>query len=93
MQRVREVSSRDARQRWRELLDQVVSGRSDVAITRYGEPVAVLIPARDYESLMEDLAEIRLSRIAEEAYSEYLADRESAESYEEVREKLFDTAP
>ena len=90
MPKNRQVTSRDARKRWREILDDVVSGSSDVTITRYGEPVAVLIPAEDYESLSEELEELRLGRIAEKAYAEYLTNRESAAPYEEVRGELFE---
>lgn len=90
MPKNKQVTSRDARNQWREILDDVVSGRSDITITRYGEPVAVLIPAEDYESLTEELEELRLGRIAEGAYAEYLADRESATPYEEFRSELFE---
>ncbi len=61
MPKNKQITSRDARQQWREILDDVVSGRSDITITRYGEPVAVLIPAEDYESLSEELEELRLA--------------------------------
>ena len=90
MPRNKQVTSRDARQQWRQILDDVVSGRSDITITRYGEPVAVLIPAEDYESLAEELEELRLGRIAERTYAEYLANRESAEPYEQFRGELFE---
>ena len=90
MPKTKQVTSRDARQQWREILDDVVSGRSDITITRYGEPVAVLIPAEDYESLAEELEELRLGRIAEETYAAYLANRESAVPYEEFRGELFE---
>ena len=90
MPKNKQVTSRDARQQWREILDEVVSGRSDITITRYGEPVAVLIPAEDYEGLAEDLEELRLGRIAEDTYAEYLANRESAAPYEEFRGELFE---
>lgn len=90
MPRNKQVTSRDARQQWREILDDVVSGRSDITITRYGEPVAVLIPAEDYEGLAEELEELRLGRIAEGAYAEYLANREGAAPYEEFRDELFE---
>lgn len=90
MHKFKEVSSRDARRRWREVLDQVASGQNDVAISRYGEVVAVLIPAGDYERLADELEDIRLSRIAEEAYAEYLAEPESPASYEDLRAELLD---
>ena len=90
MPKNKQVTSRDARQQWREILDDVASGRSDITITRYGEPVAVLIPAEDYESLAEELEELRLGRIAEDTYAEYLANRESATPYEKFRGELLE---
>ncbi len=90
MPKNKQVTSRDARKQWREILDDVVSGSSDVTITRYGEPAAVLIPAQDYEDLAEELEELRLGRVAEAAYAEYLANRESATPYEEFRGELIE---
>ena len=87
---VKEVTSRDARYQWREILDEVMTGSSDIAITRYGKPVAVLIPAEDYELLADDLEELRLGRIAEGVYSEYLASRESAVGYEDLRKDILE---
>jgi prevent-host-death family protein len=90
MPKNKQVTSGDARKQWREILDDVVSGGSDVTITRYGEPVAVLIPAEDYEDLAGELEELRLGRVAEQAYTDYLANRESATPYEELRGELFE---
>ena len=90
MPTVKQVSSRNARQQWREMLDLVMAGDSDIAIMRYGKPVAVLIPAKDYEALANALDELRMGRLAEEIYEEYLANRESATPYEDVRAELFD---
>ena len=90
MPAVREVTSRDARTQWREILDEVMTGGSDIAITRYGKPVAVIIPAEDYESVADHLEELRLGRIAEATYSTYLANRESAVHYEELRKDILE---
>ena len=89
MTRVKEIPSRDARKAWRQILDEVRAGVSDIAITRYGEPIAVLIPAEDYEALAEELEDLRLARMAEEAYSEYLAAREQAVPYPQLRKQLL----
>lgn len=86
---VKDVSSGDARRRWREILDTVSHDGTDVGILRYGARVAVLIPAGDYELIAEQLEELRLGRIAERAYEEFLAIRESAVPYDSVREELF----
>lgn len=88
---VKEVSSRQARQQWRELLDTVMTGDSDVAILRYGKAVAVLIPAHDYNALVEELEELRMTRHAEDIYEDYLANRDIAEPYEDVKAELFDS--
>jgi prevent-host-death family protein len=89
MPKPKEVTSREARTKWREILDEVMTGDRDIAITRYGKHIAVLIPAEDYASLADELAELRLSRIAERAYSDYLANRDSAVPYEGLREELL----
>ena len=90
MPRVKEIPSRDARKLWREILDEVKSGESDIAITRYGEPVAVMIPAADYQALAEELEDLRLGRIAEESYAVYLANREAAIPYDRLRKELLE---
>jgi len=89
MPALKEVTSRDARTQWREILDEVMTGSSDIAITRYGKPVAVIIPAEFYESVADQLEELRLGRIAEAAYSKYLANRDSALHYEELRKDIL----
>jgi prevent-host-death family protein len=63
MPALKEVTSRDARTQWREILDEVMTGSSDIAITRYGKPVAVIIPAEFYESVADQLEELRLGRL------------------------------
>ncbi len=45
------VQSGEARAKFRDLLDQVMSGKGDVIIQRNGKNVAVLIPASEYEEL------------------------------------------
>ena len=89
MHEIREVSSRDARKRWREILDAVMKGDGDVAISRYGKPIAVLIPVEDYQEISGELEELRLSRLADDIYEDYLVRRELAESYEDVRTELL----
>lgn len=89
MHEIREVSSRDARKQWREILDTVMKGDGDVAISRYGKPIAVLIPAEDYQEIAEELEELRLARLADDIYEDYLERRDVAESYKDVRAKLL----
>ena len=89
MSEVRQMSSREARERWREVLDTVMKGSTDIAITRYGEPIAVMIPADDYEALADEIGEMRMSRLAEQLYEDYLADRDSAVTLETVKSELL----
>jgi len=89
MHEIKEVSSREARKQWREILDTVMKGDRDVLISRYGKAIAVLIPAEDYQAIAEELEELRLARLAEDVYGHYLERRELAESYESVRAELL----
>jgi len=88
MPAVKTMSSHEARRCWREVLDTVKMGSSDIAITRHGQPIVVLIPAADYEEILEDLDELRLARLADGIYEEYLQNRRAAISIEELKKEL-----
>ncbi len=45
-----EISASDFKNRWHEYLDEVVQARREVIVTRYGRPVARLVPYEDAES-------------------------------------------
>jgi prevent-host-death family protein len=90
MASIREIGSREARKDWRELLDAVMAGDNDVLISRHGQEIAVLIPARDYYAILNELEEIRLSRIAEDLYESYLEGKTSSKPYEEVRAEILE---
>ena len=62
------VKSGEARARFRDLLDQVLSGKGDVIIERNGKDVAVMIPAEDYEQVREKLEAVRAVREAAAIY-------------------------
>jgi len=79
---IKEINSSDARTKFRDLLDSVMTGDSDVIILRNGKQIAAIIPANDYIQIREELEDLRLSRMADEAYDEYLADKEVAIPYE-----------
>lgn len=82
------ISSREARTKWRTVLDTVDRGAADVVIERYGKPIATLIPYADYEALSEYLEELRDVRFAVAALEEYESDPSSARPYEEIRAEL-----
>jgi len=62
------VKSGEARIKWRDLLDQVSSGKGDVMIERNGKRVAVIIPAEDYAGVREKLDAVRAVREAAATY-------------------------
>lgn len=75
------VGSREARQNWRDLLDAVYTGASDIVIERNGKPIAALIPYEDYEILAELLEDVRAVRRARQSPA-------TGRSYEEIRAGL-----
>ncbi len=86
---LKEVKSSEARTKFRDLLDSVMTGDSDIMILRNGKQIAAIIPADDYIELREELEDLRLSRIADAAYDEYLADNEAVISYDEFSADLI----
>ena len=83
------ISSREARQKWRTVLDTVDRGSADVVIERYGKPIAAIIPFVDFEALQEALEELRDVRFAIAAIEEYERDPSSARPYAEIRAELI----
>jgi prevent-host-death family protein len=90
MARIRELGSREARKEWREILDTVMSGDSDVLISRHGQEIAALIPAGDYYAILDELEELRLGRMAEDIYESYLEGTTSVKPYEDVRDEILE---
>lgn len=82
------VKSGEARAKWRDILDQVFSGKGDVVIERNGKDVAVMIPAIDYEQIRETLEDMRAVREAAANYDEWKKDPSVARSWEEVDAEL-----
>ena len=62
------VKSGEARIKFRDLLDQVLTGKGDVIIERHGKSVAVLISAAEYEQLRGKLETMRSVRETAAAY-------------------------
>jgi len=82
------VKSGEARTKWRDLLDQVLTGKGDVVIERNGKSVAVLIPAVDYEQIQDTLEELRAAREASIAYEEWKRNPNVARSWDDVDAEL-----
>lgn len=82
------VKSGEARTKWRDLLDQVLTGKGDVVIERNGKDVAVLIPAIDYEQIQDALEELRAAREASAAYEEWKRKANVARSWDDIDAEL-----
>jgi prevent-host-death family protein len=63
------IKSGEARAKFRDLLDQVMSGKGDVIIERNGKSAAVMIPAADYEEIRGKLEGVRAVREAASTYA------------------------
>ncbi|HUX23644.1 MAG TPA: type II toxin-antitoxin system prevent-host-death family antitoxin [Burkholderiales bacterium] len=91
------MSSKEARTRWRDLLDGVHGGR-DAVIERSGQRVAVVIPYEDYEGILEELEDRRADRRAIETYEAWQRNPSGAIPWaafeaELVAEGLLDAGP
>lgn len=85
---IKTIKSGEARMKWRDVLDQVFSGKGDVVIERSGRNVAVLIPAEDYEQIRETLEELRAVREAAASYDEWKRNPSVARPFDEVDAEL-----
>ena len=85
---VQKLDSNRARTRWRDVLDTVAAGASDIVIERYGKPVAVVIAYRDFVALQDELDDLRAARRAEAVYEEWKSDQSSARPYADFRAEM-----
>ncbi|MBM3150721.1 MAG: type II toxin-antitoxin system Phd/YefM family antitoxin [Chloroflexi bacterium] len=83
--------SGEARSKFRDLLDQVLTGEGDVMIERNGKSVAVIIPAVDYAQIQETLEDMRAARHAAVAYEEWKRNPSVARPWDEVDAELGNT--
>jgi prevent-host-death family protein len=84
------IGSREARQKWRDLLDAAYRGIGDTVIERNGKPIAVLIPYEDYLAIEEALDDIRAARRAIRSYEAEKKKPGQGRPYSEIRANLED---
>lgn len=53
---IKTLESSQARNHWREMLDMVLVGDTDVVITRYNKPMVTLLAYEDYLDIQHELA-------------------------------------
>jgi prevent-host-death family protein len=83
----RTFDSRDARTKWRDIMDAAQAGIETV-IERYGRPTAAVIPYADYEALQEELDDLRAARRAVAAHEAWRRDPSLGRPYAEVRAEM-----
>ncbi len=84
----RTVSANEARSKWRDIVDEVGAGHTNVVVERYGKPVAAVIPYDDFLALEELLEDQRLIREAEAELAEWRRDPTRARPLEEFEHEL-----
>ena len=57
---VTRINSREARAKWRDLLDAIWRGSPGIVIERYGKPVAALVSYEDFEKLQQEEQPLRI---------------------------------
>ncbi|MBX3013684.1 MAG: type II toxin-antitoxin system prevent-host-death family antitoxin [Caldilineaceae bacterium] len=82
------LDSRRAREQWREVLDTVMMGESDVVVTRNQKPTAVIISYADYEMIAEQLNDIRAEREAAAVYKQWKAGQLETVLWSEAKRRL-----
>ncbi len=61
---IKVLDSNQARNNWREILDTVLNGETDVVITRYHKPVATIVAYEDYLAIRDELMKQRAKQQA-----------------------------
>jgi len=80
--------SREARAKWRKLLDRASAG-GDSVIERYGQPTAAVIPFEDFLALQEELDDLRAGRRAQEALEAWQLDPSRGRPWAEIRAEMI----
>jgi len=83
------MTTNEARNKFRDVVDTVQTGEADVVVERYGKPLVAVISYKDYQAMEEILEELRAVRHAEKAYEAWKKDPSRGKPYEEFREELL----
>ena len=85
---VRVLKANEARTRWRDVVDAVSKGDTEIVVERYGKPVVAVISYQDYVALREQLEELRLVREASAAYDAWKLDTSLGRPWRDVEAGL-----
>jgi len=81
------VSSEQARNQWRDIIDAAVAGES-IIIERYGKPTAAVISFQDFAAIQGIIEDMRDAREAEAALRVWEDDPTTARPWLAVRAEL-----
>jgi PHD/YefM family antitoxin component YafN of YafNO toxin-antitoxin module len=70
---VKLLDSNQARNKWREMLDDVLVSNVDVVITRYNQPMVTVVAYADYLAVVDELAQFRAERARRRVLAESTA--------------------
>ena len=82
-------SSKEVRQKWRTLLDDIYTG-DDVVVGRNGKPIAVVIPYKDYVEIKTMLEDSRAEEHAKNVYEEWKRNPDTAIPLKKFEKELKD---
>lgn len=82
------MDSRSTRMKWRDVLDTVTTGAADVVVTRNSKATVAIIPFEDYEAIIEQLEEIRESRLADALIEQWQAGKIGARPWAALKATL-----
>lgn len=81
------LDSRNARTKWRDIMDTAQTG-GETVIERYGRPTAVVVPFEDWQALQDDLDDLRAARRAAVAYEAWKRDPSLGTPLDQVEAEL-----
>ncbi len=82
------INSREARAKFRDLLDRLLAKETDIIIERNGKPICAMIPIEDYEELLDELDEMRAARRAAALYENWMEDPATGQPIENIEARL-----
>lgn len=83
------IDSRSARENWRTVVDEVITGESATVITRHGAPVVALIRYQDFVAIQKQLEDLRAEQQLVALYARYQKEGEPPPTWQETQERLL----
>jgi len=85
---VRVLSTNEARNKWRDVVDAVSGEQTCIVVERYGKPMVAVIAYADYVALQDELDDLQAARRAAPAYEAWRQNPSLGRPYSEIRKEL-----